>query len=205
VGLLDGPRVPVASGLDAHVRAREHLAAGGPRSRLRPAAPRDGAAARAGQGARAVRGAPRPRARRPGLRPGEARADARDPRHVGDRAVRVRQPGAGLGQLGDPRAGGLAGAEGALPAHAAAGRPALGLLDDRARHAGLGSHSAQDPRGPRRRRLRDHRPQVVLVERVDRRLPHRHGGHRPGRAPAPERLDVRRRRRHARGEHPPRR
>ena len=57
------------------------------------------AAAGAGQGARAVGGAPRPRARRPGLRPGQARADARDPRHLAVRAERVRQPGARLRQL----------------------------------------------------------------------------------------------------------
>ena len=48
----------------------------------------------------------------------------------------------------------------------------------------------------RRRRLRHQRPQVVLVQRVDRRLPHRHGGHRPRRSPLPARLDVPRRRRH---------
>ena len=87
------------------VRARGDLAARDARPRLRPAHARDGAAAGGGQGARPVGGAPRPRARRPGLRPGQARPHARDPRHDADRAVRVRQPGAGLGQLGDPRAG----------------------------------------------------------------------------------------------------
>ena len=42
----------------------------------------DRAAAGAGQGARAVGRAPAARARRPGLRPGQARPDARDPRHA---------------------------------------------------------------------------------------------------------------------------
>ena len=45
--------------------------------------------------------------------------------------------------------------------------------------------------------LRPRRPQVVHLERVDRGLPHRHGGHRPRRAAAPARVDVRRARRHA--------
>ena len=53
---------------------------GGARPHLR-------AAPGAGQGARPVGRAPRPRARRPGIRPAQARADARDPRHL---AVRAR-------------------------------------------------------------------------------------------------------------------
>ena len=57
---------------------------------------RDRAAAGAGEGARPVGRAPAAGARRPGLRPGQARADARDPRHVAVRARGVRQRGAGL-------------------------------------------------------------------------------------------------------------
>ena len=56
----------------------------------------------------------------------------------------------------------------------------------------------RDPRRARRRRLGHQRAQVVLLERLDRRLPDRHGGHRPRRAAAPAGLDVHRPRRHAR-------
>ena len=55
-----------------------------------------------------------------------------------------------------------------------------------------------DGRRQGRRRLGHQRPQVVLLQRLDRRLPHRHGRHRPRCAQVPEGLDVRRRRRHAR-------
>ena len=85
---------------------------------------RDQAAAGAREGARPVGRAPAAGPRRPGLRPGQARADARDPRHVAVRARGVRQRRARLGQLGDPRAGRVARPEGALPAPAAGGRPA---------------------------------------------------------------------------------
>ena len=62
----------------------------------------------------------------------------------------------------------------------------------------------QTPRGQGRRRVGHQRPQVVLHQRLDRGLPDRDGGHRPRRAPAPARLDVPRRRRHAGREHRPR-
>ncbi len=42
----------------------------------------------------------------------------------------------------------------------------------------------------------DRRPQVVHHQRVDRRLPHRHGGHQPRRPPLPGVLDDRRAGRH---------
>ena len=142
--------------------------------------------------------------RRAGLRPGQARADARDPRHVAVRARGVRQRGAGLGQLRDPGAGGHAGPEGALPAPAAGRRPAVRVLDDRAGHGGLRSHAAADARRARRRRVGDQRPQVVLDQRQRRRLPDRDGGHEPGRAAAPARLDADRAGRHAGREHRPR-
>ena len=54
--------------------------------------------------ARAVGRPPAARARRPGHGPGAPRPDARDPRHLADRAARVRQRRARLGQLRDPRA-----------------------------------------------------------------------------------------------------
>ena len=158
------------------------------------------------QGARAVGRAPAARARRPGLRPGQARADARDPRHLAVRAERVRLPGAGLRQQRDPRARRHRRAEGALAASAAGRRPAVGLLDDRARHRRRRPDAAAHARGStRRRRVGDQRPQVVLLQRVDRRLPDRHGGDRPRRAAAPARVDVHRPGRHARREHRARR
>ena len=63
----------------------------------------------------------------------------------------------------------------------------------------------QTTRGARRRRVRHQRPQVVLHQRLGRRLPDRDGGHRPRRAAAPARVDAHRRRRHAGREHRPRR
>ena len=70
----------------------------------------------------------------------------------------------------------------------------------------LRSDAAEDARGPRRRRVGHQRPQVVLeLQRLDRRLPDRHGGHRPRCAPAPARLDVHRPDRHAGREHHARR
>ena len=96
-------------------------------------------------------------------------------------------------------------AEGALAGPAARRRPQVGVLDDRARHRRLGPDAAADARGARRRRLGHQRPQVVLHQRVDRRLPDRHGGHRPRRAAAPARVDDHRPGRHARREHRARR
>ena len=193
--------------MDARLRARGDLAAGDDRLPARPARARPHlrAAAGGGQAPGPVGRAPAARARWPGLRPGQARPHARDPRDVAVRAQRVRQPGARLGQLGDPRAGRHRRAEGALAASAAGRRPEVRLLDDRARERRLGPDRAAHARRARRRRLGPQRPQVVLLERVDRRLPHRHGGHRPRRAPPPARLDVRRAGRHARRHHRARR
>ena len=55
------------------------------------------------------------------------------------------------------------------------------------------------------RRLRAQRAQVVHLQRLDRRLPDRHGRHRPRRAAAPPRLDVHRAGRRPRRGHRPRR
>ena len=71
--------------------------------------------------------------------------------------------------------------------------------------AGSDPTPLRTPRGPRRRRVGHQRPQVVLHQRLDRRLPDRHGGHRPRRAAAPARVDVHRPGRHAGREHRPRR
>ena len=64
--------------------------------------------------------------------------------------------------------------------------------------------AGSDPTELRTRAERDgdelghQRPQVVLLERLDRRLPDRHGGHRSRRAAPSARLDVHRAGRHAR-------
>ena len=151
LGLLHRARVPGAARLDARLRARGDLA---DRDRLRGARPgrlhaRDRAAPGAGARARPVGRPPAARAGRPGLRPGQARPDARDPRLEPVRAGRVRQPGARLGQLGGARAGRHRGPEGAVAAPAAGRRPALGVLDDRARHRGQRPDAAADARGAR--------------------------------------------------------
>ena len=145
-------------------------------------------------------GAPAARPGRAGVRPGQARTHARDPRHEPVRAGRVRQPGARLRQLRDPRPGRDRRPEGAVAAPAAGGRPALGVLDDRARQRGQRPDAAADPRRRGLRRLGDQRPQVVLDQRLGGRLPDRDGGHRPGSAPLPARVDVHRPGRHA-GRH----
>ena len=114
--------------------------------------------------------------------------------------------GAGLRQLRGPRHGRHGGPEGAVPVSAAGRRPALGVLDDRARERGLGPDAAADHRGARGRRVGHQRPQVVLLQRLGRRLPDRHGRHRPRRAQVPARLDAARPGRHAgrddRARHP---
>ena len=78
---------------------------------------------------------------------------------------------------------GTAGAEGALALPAARRRAQVRVLDDRAGDARLRPDAAAHARRARRRRLRPQRAQVVHVERIDRRLPHRHGGHRPDAKP----------------------
>ncbi len=147
-------------------------------------------------------GSPAPRAGRPGNGPGAPWPDARDPRQLPDRAASLRQRGARLGQLGAARDGRHRRAEGPLAAPAAGGRPAQRLQHDRASHAGLGSHAAGHSRRARRRGLGDRGAQVVLLERLDRRLPDRDGGHQPRGPCLPARLDVHRADRHPRRRDP---
>ena len=200
LGLLHRPRLPSAAGLDGGVRPSRDLAVGGDLARPRPgrAVGGDRAAAGAGQAARAVGHAPATGARRAGHGPGAPGPDARDPRQLADRAAGIRQRRAGLRQLGDPRDGRHRRAEGALAAPAARRRPAQRVQHDRARHARLGPHAAAHARDARRRRVGDRRAQVVLLQRLDRRLPDRHGRHRPRRARLAARVDVHRAARHAR-------
>ena len=65
------------------------------------------------------------------------------------------------GNIGDPPPLRHPRAEGALARAARARRAPLLLLDDRAREPGLQPHAPVVPRRPRRRPLRDRRPQVV--------------------------------------------
>src|SRR4051812_42715900 len=94
VGFLDRPRVRGAARVDAHLRRRGDRAALAllRRHERRRVVARDRAAQAAGEGPRPVGVPPRPRARRTGLRTGEARVDARDPRPLPGRAEHLRQP-----------------------------------------------------------------------------------------------------------------
>ena len=164
-----------------------------------------GAAAGEGEGAGPVGLSPRPRARRPGLRPAQAGADERDPRPLGLGADGVRHRRPRHRQRRDPRPVRHAGAEGALPPAAARGRHRVHLLDDRA--AG-----GRRPQGVRlqghagRRRVGDRGREVVLVQRPLRLVPHRHGGDRSRRQAARADVDVHRAGRDARHrDHPQRR
>ena len=75
-----------------------------------------------------------------------------------------------------------------------AGDVQLGLLDDRARASPVRTRRCcRRPRSTtRRRRVGHQRAQVVHDQRLGRRLPHRHGGHRPRARGAPARVDAHR-------------
>ena len=79
---------------------------------------------------------------------------------------------------------GTAGAEAAVAGAAARGRDPVGVPDDRAGGRLVGRHQHRMPHGARRRRLRDQRPQMVVVGRGRSALPHLHrdGQDRSGRA-----------------------
>ena len=92
------------------------------------------------------------------------------------------------------------GAEGAVARSAAAGRHPLVVLHDRARHGVVRCDQHRHPNPPRWRRLRDHRPQVV-VDRGDEsgcRDLHRDGQDRPRGRPPPTAVDDPRAARHPR-------
>ena len=98
--------------------------------------------------------------------------------------------------------GGTQRPEGALDAAAARGQAAVLLLDDGA-DGRRRSDAAVDDGGARWRRVADQRAQVVLLQRIDRRLPRRDGPHGRRRdARLPVVLDVHRADRHAGGGHP---
>ena len=96
-------------------------------------------------------------------------------------------------------------AEAAVAEPAARGRDPLRLRDDRAGRRVVRRPQHPDLDRPRRRRLRDQRPQVVDQRRRRRALPdlHRHGQDRPRRRPAPPAVDGARAPRHpGPGDHP---
>ena len=107
-------------------------------------------------------------------------AAQRDPRPLAVGADRLRLPGARHRQRRDHRPLRHARAEGALPAAAARRRDLLLLLDDRAPRRRR-PDDVHDPRRQGRRRVGHQRLEVLLVERQDRVVPHRHGGDQPRR------------------------
>ena len=123
------------------------------------------------------------RARRPGLRAGQARPHARGPRHARrSRRSPSAMPGARLRQLRDPRPRRHARAEGALAHPLLAGDLKSAFSMTEPDTAGSDPTLLKTRAVQRRRRLGHQRPQVVLLQRLDRRLPDRHGRHRPRRA-----------------------
>ena len=97
-------------------------------------------------------------------------------------------------------------AAGALAQAAAGRRDPVGVLHDRARCRVIGRHEHRHPDRAGRRRVRDQRPEVVVVRGDGPQLPdpHRDGQDQPGRRAAPPAVDDPGAVRHPRGEHPPR-
>ena len=195
MGLRDRARVRDQAGVDPAVRAREGRAARPdlPAPLVPPARRRDRPAGAADAGRGAGRGSlgctPRSRARRQGLRPAQARADQRDPRHVELGTDRVRHRRTRHRQRRDHRPLRHRGAEGEVPAAAAQRRVLLVLLDDRAA-GGRRPEDVHHARGQGRRRVGHQRLQVLLVERAHGAVHHRDGGHRPRRERVPGHVDV---------------
>ena len=178
------PEFQAEAGLDGGLRPRRDLPArdAGRRSGASPegreALPADHRSAEGGGQAPGPVGRPpaagHGRAR---LRPGEARPDARDPRPDACTARASSATTRPTRQRRADRRRRHRRAEGAVDAAAARRQVPLVLLDDRARRRRRPDAAHDDGRA-RRRRVGDQRAQVVLVERLDRRLPHRDGAHR---------------------------
>ncbi len=164
--------------MDARLRPRRGVSPRGPRCGRGRLPARDPAAPGGGEEGEALGHPPATRIGRPGLRSGEARPDARDRRRHRVGADRVRQPGPRLRQLRGPRHLRHRSAKKALAAPASRRPDPLRVLDDRTQQRRLGSDDALDHRCARRRRMGDQRPQMVHVERHDRRLPDCDGRHR---------------------------
>ena len=137
------------------------------------------------------------RARRPGLRPAEARADERVARALDVGADHLRLRGARHRQRGDHRRVRHARAEGEVAPAAARRRGVLLLLDDRAARR-LRPDAVQVPGRARRRRVGHQRRQVLLVEPAHRVVHHRDVRDESRRAPLPGHVDDPRALRHAR-------
>ena len=201
LGLLHRARVRRAAGLDARLRPRGDLAAGDDRRRARPGGARPrlraaaGSASRsAGCGRRTCRPSSAARASARSSSASCTRSSARSP--FAPNAFGNQAPDSGNSEIlalaGTPEQ-----KERYLhPLLAGDLKSAFSMTEPDT--AGADPTQLHDPRGAGRRRLGHQRAQVVLLQRLDRRLPDRHGGHRPRRAAAPARLDVPRRRRHPR-------
>ena len=147
----------------------------------------------------------RTRARWARIRTGEAGAAQRGARHEPLGAEHLRRERTRQRQQRDPRPLRHARTEGAVPDAAARRRTELGVRDDRAA-LGCRPEDAAHPRDPRRRRVGNHRREVVRLERPQRRLLHHVGRHRPGQPAVPTFVDVDRSLGHARRRvRPPRR
>ncbi len=153
MGFRDRTRVPGEARLDGVVRqGRDHPARDARRGMAQPGGSGDVSSDhRPAQGrgpqAGVVGRPPAARHGRPRLRPGEARADARDPRAVRVRPGDLRQPGARFRQRRTDRGRRHRGSEGALDAAAPRRQDALLLLDDRA-DGRRRSDAVEDDRDP---------------------------------------------------------
>ena len=206
VGLRDRSGVPEEAGLGGRVRPRRGRAA---RPRVPPPAirPARGEAARGDRPAEGRGAAPGPLGHPPrtgtgwpGLRAAQTGAAERDPGALAVGVGRVRLPGPRHGQRRDHRPLRHPRAEGALPAAAAQRRVLLELLHDRAA-CGRRPDALQDTRRQGRGRVGDQRVEVLLLQRQDGVVPHRHGGHQPRREPLQGDVDVPGADRHARRAH----
>ena len=208
VGFRNRSRVPEGAGLGRRVRPRGDRAA-----RPRVSAPAVHPAGRqppqghrpaqgGGAATRAVGDPPRTRARRPGLRPAQARPAERDPRPLAVGADRVRLPGTRHRQRRDHRPLRHRRAEADVPAAAARRRAVLLLLDDRTARR-CRPDPVHDAGGARRRRLGDQRLEVLLLQRQDRLVPDRDGGDQSRSQRLPGHVDVPGADRHTRREHRP--
>ena len=153
MGFRNRTRVPGEARLDGVVRQRrDHPARDARRGVAQPGGSGDVStdhrpAQGRGPQAGAVGRPPAARHGRPRLRPGEARADARDPRTVHVRPGDLRQPGAGFRQRRTDRGRRHRGSEGALDAAAPRRQDALLLLDDGA-DGRRRSDAVEDDRDP---------------------------------------------------------
>ncbi len=147
---------------------------------------------------RAVGVPPRTRARRRGLRTAEALAHERDPGPEPVGADHLRDPGARHRERRDHRPLRDRGAEGAVPEARCSRRDLLVVLDDRT-PGRVGPHPVHHPGPARRRRVGARRVEVLLLQRPDGVVPHRHGGHQPRRERLQGDVDVPGADRHPRG------